>query len=125
MTPETVLEAVDAVMSRPFAWGPCDCMSAACATFARLRGLDPWEPWQGYAGRAEAMRVVRGAGGLDALAAEVAARAKLTDGHAPGGLALSIGRHRSMLVCIQPGLWAGKTRHGFGILTQAGRGWHL
>lgn len=123
MTPEAVLEAVDAAMSRPFAWGACDCVSAACDVFARLWGADPLAPWRGYTGRSEALRIIRALGGFDALA-EAMTRG-LADGHASGGLALSIGRQRSMLICIQPGLWAGKTRDGFGITKHAGRGWHL
>lgn len=125
MTPEAVLQAVDAAMSRPFAWGGCDCVSAACDVFARLWGVDPLAPWRGYHGRAEALRIIRGTGGFDALAEAMAHSAALATGHAPGGLALSLGRQRSMLICIHPGLWAGKTRDGFGITRQAGRGWHL
>lgn len=125
MSPEAVLEVVDGAMSRPFEWGACDCVSAACDAFARLWRVDPLAPWRGYTGRAEALCIVRGLGGFDALAVEMARQAELTEGHAPGGLALSIGQHRSMLICIQPGLWAGKTRDGFGITKQAGRGWHL
>ena len=123
MTPETVLEAVDMAMSRPFEWGACDCVSAACDAFARLWDTDPLAPWRGYASRAEAVCILRDIGGFDALAE--AMTGGMAGGHEPGGLALSIGRQRSMLICIQPGLWAGKTRDGFGITKQAGRGWHL
>lgn len=112
-------------MSQPFDWGPADCVSAACDVFARLWGVDPLAPWRGYASRAGAVAILRDLGSLDALAEAMARRCSLSPGHATGGLALSRGPGpRSMLVCITPGLWAGKSRHGFAILKDAGKGWH-
>lgn len=112
-------------MSRPFAWGPADCVSAACDVFARLWGVDPLAPWRGYRSRAGAVAILRQMGGLDALAAAMALGCGLSSGHAPGGLALSRGPGpRSMLVCVAPGVWAGKSRNGFAILRDAGKGWH-
>lgn len=124
LTPEAVLAAVEAVMSRPFEWGPCDCCSAACDVFARLHGVDPIADLRPqYAGLRGAASLIQESGGLPALAASVAARLQLTAGHASGGLALSVDG-RSMLVCIHPGQWAGKTQNGFGIVAQAGTGWY-
>lgn len=121
MTPETVLETVEAVMLRPFEWGPCDCCSAACDVFVRLWGFDPMSPVRGYVGARDAARVI--GGDLGALADRLAVEARLTSGHASGGLALSVDG-RSLLICITPGQWAGKTKGGFAILRAADRGWH-
>lgn len=108
-------------MLRPFEWGPCDCCSAACDVFARLWGFDPMGPVRGYVGARDAARVI--GGDLGALANRLAAEARLTPGHTSGGLALSVDG-RSLLICITPGQWAGKTRGGFAILRAADRGWH-
>ncbi|MDN3711626.1 hypothetical protein QWZ10_06950 [Paracoccus cavernae] len=50
MTPDQVFAAVERVMARPFAWGPCDCSSAACDVFAALWGFDPMARVRGYQG---------------------------------------------------------------------------
>lgn len=118
---------VEDVMSRPFEWGPCDCASAACAVFARLWGIDLLAPWRGYAGMRPALRLIRQEGGAEALATTMAVRAGLRPGHATGGIALSMADPRgqqSLLICIQPGLWAGKSIRGFAMLRAADRGWH-
>lgn len=117
-----VLAEVEAVMSRPFVWGTCDCVSAACDVFLRLWGIDPLAPWRGLEGRADIIRAIRAEGGTDAALTRLAAG--LRPGHAIGGLAVSTGSPRSLLICIQPGLWAGKTRRGFALLRAAERGWH-
>lgn len=125
MTPETVLAAVDAAMSRLFEWGVADCCLSACDTFASLWGVDPIAAYRGqYEGLRGAAALIRESGGLPALAETVASSLGLTEGHAPGGLALSTDG-RSLLICIQPGQWAGKTETGFAIVRAAGRGWHL
>lgn len=118
---------VERIMSRPFEWGPCDCCSAACDVFAALWGFDPMEPVRGYRGALGAARMIRRAGGLPELADRLAARLALSTGHATGGLALSAGHRgrRTLLICIMPGLWAGKSKDGFAILRHADRGWHL
>lgn len=118
---------VERVMSRPFEWGPCDCCSASCDVFAALWGFDPMMPVRGYSGPLGAARMMRRAGGLPVLAEALAAQAGLTLGHAIGGLALSqdAGVRRSLLICIMPGLWAGKSKEGFALLRRAEQGWHL
>ena len=121
MTPEKVLETVEAVMSQPFEWGPCDCCSASCDVFLRLWGFDPMAPVRGYIGPRQAAEVI--GGDLGALADRLAAGARLVEGHQTGGLALSTDG-RSLLICITPGQWAGKTRRGFAILRSAAKGWH-
>ncbi|WP_147393090.1 DUF6950 family protein [Paracoccus siganidrum] len=137
MTPETVLAEVERVMSRPFEWGPCDCCSAACDVFAALWGFDPMAALRGYHGLMGAVRLLDHGGGLEEMADRHARRAGLRAGHATGGLAfvhfapelgLLHGPRRvllaSLLICIQPGQWAGKSRNGFAILRSADKGWH-
>lgn len=127
IAPEQVLAEVERVMSKPFAWGACDCCSAACDVFARLWGVDPMASIRGYQGAMAAHRVMVRHGGLPALALTLAGRADLSPGHAVGGLALSdfAGWRQSLLICIQPGLWAGKSSRGFALVKSAARGWHL
>ena len=122
LTPEAVLAEVEAVMSRPFVWGACDCVSAACDVFLRLWGLDPLSPWRGLESRAAVVRAIRAEGGTDAALMRLTAG--LRPGHAIGGLAVTATAPRSLLICIQPGLWAGKTIRGFALLRAAERGWH-
>lgn len=125
MTPDQVLTAVEAVMGRPFEWGAADCCTAACDVFAALWGVDPMAEIRAqYTGLKGAAALIRENGGLPAMAESIAAQAGLSAGHAAGGLALSHDA-RSLLVCIEPGAWAGKTQTGFAILRQAGKGWHL
>lgn len=124
MTPEKVLETVEAVMLRPFEWGPCDCSSAACDVFLRLWGIDPMASVRAqYADKRGAAILISQMGGFRAMAHGLAARSGLAEGHVTGGIALS-GDLRSLLICITPGHWAGKTRGGFAILRAADRGWH-
>lgn len=124
MTPERVLAAVDRIMSRPFEWGPSDCCSAACDVFAALWGFDPMAPLRDYTGaRGAALMLARG-GGLRPLADRVLTDAGLVPGHAPGGLGLALfGGRASLLVCVKPGLWAGKSLRGFALVRAAEMGW--
>ncbi|MFB9223251.1 DUF6950 family protein [Paracoccus cavernae] len=126
MTPDQVFAAVERVMARPFAWGPCDCSSAACDVFAALWGFDPMARVRGYQGERGALRLMRESGGMNGLAATLAAEAGLRDGHAAGGLALvGIEGRASLAICIHPGLWAGKSLRGFALVQAAEQGWHL
>lgn len=122
ITPSAVLAEVERVMSRPFAWGPCDCTSAACDVFAALWGIDPLAPWRSaYSSPLAAARRIRALGGPLAAAEEMARRAGLVLGEAPGSVGLA---GRSLVICISPGHWAGKTPSGFGIVRAVERAWH-
>lgn len=126
VTPARVMAEVERIMSQPFEWGPCDCCSAACDTFSALWGIDPMAPVRGYGGAGGAARLMRAEGGLPQLAARLAAEAGLVPGHAPGGFGLAaIDGRASLLICIQPGLWAGKSMRGFALLRAAEQGWRL
>lgn len=126
MTPDRVLAEAERIMSRPFAWGPCDCCSAACDVFAALWGLDPMARVRGYQGAREAAQLMALHGGLPTLAETLADEAGLIPGHASGGLAVAmIGPRPSLLICIQPGLWAGKSMRGLALVQAADRGWVL
>lgn len=125
MTPDKVLAAVDAVMSRPFEWGAADCCTSACDVFLQLWGIDPMAAIRAqYTGLRGAAALIQAHGGLPAMAEAIAAQTGLIEGHAIGGLALSHDA-RSLLVCIEPGHWAGKSQTGFALVRRAGKGWHL
>lgn len=121
LTPEAVFAVVDQVMSRPFAWGPCDCTSAACDVFRWLHGVDLLARWRGrYASKSEALRLIAEMGGPLACAEEMARG--LTIGEQIGGVGYA---RRSLLICIRPGMWAGKTHDGFALMKEAERAWYL
>lgn len=126
VTPDQVVAEVERVMSRPFAWGSCDCCSAACDVFLALWGFDPMASLRGrYTGATGAARALHQNGGLGPWAARVAAAAGLSPGHAPGGFALGgVDGRASLLICIEPGMWAGKSLRGFALLRAAEMGWH-
>ncbi|GEM_PF-881468 len=125
ITPAQVFAAVDQVMSRPFHWGQSDCCLAVWDVFARLHGADALMGMERphYAGKRAAARLLRARGGLEGLLHHYAATAGLRAGHASGGIAISRDR-KTLLICIQPDLWAGKTATGFALMRQAAQGFH-
>lgn len=124
LAPAVVMAEVERVMSRPFEWGPSDCCSAACDVFAALWGVDPIARLRGYSGERAALRLMSQHGGLPALCDQIAREVGLICGHASGGFGLaSIEGRASLLICIEPGLWAGKSLRGFALLRSAHKGW--
>lgn len=125
ITPAQVFGAVDQVMSRPFHWGESDCCTAVWEVFARLHGADALigvdRPC--YADKRAARRLLHARGGLEGMCLHYAAQMGLVAGHATGGIAISAD-HKSLFICIQPGLWAGKTVTGFALTRQAAGGFH-
>jgi len=124
----SALAAVMAVMDRPWEWGAADCCTAACDVFARLHGVDPMAPLRGlYGTKAEAQAMIAREGGLDALAARLAAFSglRLSEGQA-GDIGVSgpgvASGGRCLMICVAPG-WAAKTPRGFAILPRAERAW--
>lgn len=125
LTTEAVLAAVDAVMLRPFEWSVCDCCTAACDVFERLHGIDPMAHLrEQYGSKRGAIALIRESGGLLSIAQSISAHLGAVEGHATGGIALSED-HRSLMVCIELGLWAAKSETGFVLLSRAAKGWHL
>lgn len=125
VTPDRVLGEVERIMSRPFVWGPADCCSAACDVFAALWGFDPMARLRTYEGPRQALRMLEREGGLRSWAGRVAELAGLSPGHAPGGFGLAdLGGRSSLLICIEPGLWAGKSMRGYALVRAAEMGWH-
>lgn len=121
---DDVFASVASMMSRPFVWGPADCCTAVCDVFFRLHGFDPMAPARPlYSDAISAMRLVKSHGGMAGLLDHFAVRAGLVPGHAIGGISLSADEN-SLLICIEPGLWAGKTLTGFALMRQASRGYH-
>ena len=117
------MERVEAVMSRPFEWGGCDCVSAACDVFRDLHGVDPLAPWRGrYRTKAQAWRLVTALGGPVAAAGDLARRAGLSEGAAVGALGVA---GKSFVICVAPGWWAGKSKSGFALVRSVEGAWHL
>lgn len=124
---------VDRVMSQRWKWGLADCCTAACDVFAALHGIDPMSAVRGgYDDAVSAARLVRAWGGFAAMAASFARASNLTPTNgAPGDIGLSSPGDaggpdgRAMLICIQPGVWAGKSELGFTILPNAERCWRV
>lgn len=133
LTPAAVMAVVDDVMSEPWAWGATDCCASACDVFARLHGIDPMQAVRGsYSSAMGAVRLIQSWGGMVAMAEGLAAAADLSasDG-ATGDIGLSAPgfaegpEGRALLICIQPGAWAGKAMDGFVILPNAERCWRV
>lgn len=58
----------------PFQWGVQDCATFACDAVIEMIGQDPWAAHRGtYSTEADADAIVTEAGGLEALAASIAA----------------------------------------------------
>jgi len=124
----SALAAVMAVMDRPWEWGAADCCTAACDVFARLHGVDPMAPLRGlYGTKAEAQAMIAREGGLDALAARLAAFSglRLSEGQA-GDIGVSgpgvASGGRCLMICTGRG-WAAKSPAGFVIVPRAERAW--
>lgn len=131
VTPVAVMAEVERVMSAPWSWGTADCCTAACDVFAALHGIDPMAPLRGrYDDAVSAARLIRDWGGFAALAESFARASCLATGSGqPGEIGLSAPGDaggpdgRAMLICVQPGAWAGKSDLGYTILPNAERCW--
>jgi hypothetical protein len=112
---DAAMAAAERAMLRPFAWGVADCCTAACGAFAELHGFDPMAHWRGYRTAREAHRNL----GRDPVGTirETLERAGLVEGTAIGGIGLTLHKDRpSLLLCVGPNRWAGKTQNGLAIL---------
>ena len=132
LTPDTVMETVERIMSVRSDWGATDCCLTACDVFAELHGIDPMAPVRGaYADVIGAARLLRTYGGFVSMAEALMGAAGLTvsDGRT-GEIGLSsagVGQgpeRRCLLICVEPGVWVGKTELGYGIVRNAERCWH-
>lgn len=102
-------------MAGPFEWGVRDCAISACAAFAEVYGIDVLGDLHGaWSGPISAARLIRRAGGLEALAQAQGLQP------AAGGLANYNG---AIVFGIGPGWWAGKAKFGMTILRADLRGW--
>lgn len=133
MTPSNVVDEVDRVMSCPFVWGQSDCFASACDVFHAMYGVDPLTPLRGRYGTATgAARIIRSWGGFMSMTQSLMIIANLRPGQGETGeigvSARGFGagpEGRSMLICVQPGEWAGKTIDGFAIVGNAERCWRV
>lgn len=131
ITPSAVMAEVDRVMSVRWRWGSADCCTAACDVFAALHGRDPMAAVRGsYGGAVSAARLIRTWGGFPEMAEALARAARLVQSNGrPGAIGLSAPGDaggpdgRAMLICIEPGAWAGKSELGYTILPNAERCW--
>jgi hypothetical protein len=131
VTPAAVLASVERIMQRPWDWRrDWNCLGDAADVFRSLWGVDPVPGLRGlsqtYGG---ARRLVRGAGGMAALVERECRTSGLAKCAAvPGAigmvptLAPGSGGVAAM-VCVRPGLWAGKAPRGFTFIAHDGEGW--
>ena len=129
--PSAVMAEVDRVMSARWHWGAADCCTAACDVFHALHGVDPMATVRGgYDDAVSAARLIRSWGGFPEMAEALARTACLVQSNgqsgdiglsAPGDAGGPDGR--AMLICIEPGAWAGKSELGYTILPNAERCW--
>ena len=132
MTPDQVLAEVERVMGARWQWGVADCCASASDVFLALHGVDPMAEVRGtYTDAIGAYRLVRDWGGFPAMAEAMARISGLSVGSGqPGEIGLSAPGNaggpdgRALLICIQPGQWAGKSEMGFSVLPGAERSWH-
>lgn len=123
------MEAVIAVMDRPWEWGRSDCCASACDVFERLHGIDPMRGLRGrYASRGEAEALIAARGGFAAMAASLASLAGLRTGcGAPGEIGLSpegaASGGRCLMIRTGPLGWAAKTARGFALVPEAELCW--
>lgn len=124
---------IDRVMSARWEWGVADCCTSANDVFHALHGIDPMAEVRGkYDSAVSAARLIRSWGGFAAMADALARSSRLiiSDGQtgdiglsAPGDAGGPDGR--AMLICIEPGAWAGKSELGYTILPNAERSWRI
>lgn len=131
ISPDAVMAAVEEAMSARWEWGRADCCTAASDVFLALHGIDPMASLRGrYSDAMGAARLIQSWGGFVAMASGLARAAGLvvSDGQ-PGDIGLSVPGDaggpdgRALLICIQPGAWAGKSDLGYSILPNAERCW--
>lgn len=128
----SVIAAVEKHMSKRWDWGASDCCKSAEAAFAELHGIHLMSHVEPYDTAVKAARMIKCAGGVDALVADAAERNGLREGigvsgeigYSHYGAAEGAGR-RAVLICIEPGSWAGKTECGYAILPNAERSWRV
>lgn len=131
MTPDEVMEVVDRIMSVEWVWGTADCCASGCDVFAELHGIDPMARIRGaYASAGDAARLIKTWGGFPAMVEALADQSGLIISEGlPGEIGLSAPYDsggpdgRSLLICIEPGAWAGKTQFGYGVISTAERCW--
>jgi hypothetical protein len=118
-------------MCRPWDWSrDWHCLGDASDVFGAIWGVDPMALVRGRALSIRgALGVVSGFGGMDAMAAECFASAGLVRGPAvPGAIAVGPSAvaafgGRAAMICIEPGLWAGKGRDGMAMIEADCEGW--
>lgn len=139
--PEDVLDAVETHMAGPWVWGLSDCCASACSVFRDLHGVDPMADLRGfYSSAIGARRLIEDRGGLLGLAQHMATRAGLREVkvEAPGviGVSGAIGDDgskksdwrvagRSLLICVKPGAWVGRSADGYAATARAKVMWNV
>lgn len=132
MAPELIIQSVEDHMSQRWIWGASDCCSSARNVFHDLHGVDFMADIEEYDSAAEAVRLIKSYGGFVDIVEYAMASAGLRDGVGnPGEVGISYQgaaegiEGYALLICIEPGKWAGKTEYGYAILPDAERSWRV
>ena len=130
MTPDRVLDTIEAVVVRPWNCAAgLHCIGDAGGVFRLLWGIDPVAGLRGRCTTPRgAMRVVAGAGGMDAMLQAEFAASGLVCGVGPGAIGIGTTYEAAFgglcaVICIEPGVWAGKSRGGFVVSKMSVGGW--
>lgn len=123
LTPDQVMSAVERVMGEPWEWGRVDCCTSAADVFMELHGIDLARDYRGtYSTSIGAARLIKSRGGFRSMIESMAAAARLTVSNGEcGDIGLS---GHTLVICVQAGIWAGKTEAGFATVPTADRAWN-
>lgn len=127
MQPEHIMHVVDDLMSKRWVWGFSDCCISASDVFDNLHGIDPMSVVRGtYDTARKAYRLTQQWGGLFEMSKKLAELSNLQISSGDVGdigisyKGVAMGPEgRALLICIQPGAWAGKTENGYAIIPNA------
>lgn len=132
LTPDRVMEAVERYMSMRWVWGASDCCTTTRDVFRDLHGVDFMWHLPEYEGAIGAARLVKQWGGFPLIVERSMDLSDLRDGDGVAGdVGISLPGMtdgidgRALLICIEPGKWAGKTEFGYAILPEAERCWSV
>ena len=112
------------VMDRPWEWGEADCCTSVCDVFFRLYGIDPMACLRGkYSTKLGAIRKINSYGGFIPMSKVLADQHDLHECEPKVGAIGAI--DSSLLICVKPDLWLGKTLHGLSPVSSASVAYHV
>jgi len=126
VTPDQVVAAAVAHMAGPWSWRDA-CYGPACDAFAALYGFDPMASVRGrFSTERGALLFVRRRGGMVECVSRILEPQGFTQSEAPGSLGVVPAPDAfggAMAICVQPGVWARRARHGLAIVKCEGAAW--